>query len=191
MPGEGKTWVSSNLATTFAQAGKKVAIIDADMRKGNLSSIFKTKTIPGLSNFLSNIDENGKSGEVDIAKCIKTTEIDNLFLIPAGNIPPNPSELLSSDRTITLLNNLKDFFDIIILDGTPSLIVTDSLILSRLVDSTLIVAAHNSTKKSNLEKLKKDIENVGGKISCINKDIKELLDYLNNKYEPDTKLVEE
>ena len=166
MPGEGKSWISSNLAITFAQAGKKVILIDTDMRKGRLHNMFQTDRAPGLSNYLSGIDllEDNKN---DIAKYIRRTEIDNLFLIPAGNIPPNPSELLASELTIRMLERLKKVFDIVILDGTPSLLVTDAVILSRLVDTTIIVTSHKFTKKDNLQKVKKSIENVGGNIAGV------------------------
>lgn len=167
MPGEGKSWVSANLAITFAQAGKKVLIIDADMRKGRQHVMFNVENKMGLSNFLSGIDEMGRNENLDILKYVKTTEIQNLFLIPAGNVPPNPSELLASETTINMIEKLKDVFDFIIFDGTPSLLVTDALIVARLVDSTVIVTAHNSTKKENLEKVKKDIEDIGGTIAGV------------------------
>ena len=94
-PSEGKSWVASNLAVTFAQAGKKVVLIDADMRKGRQYAIFGVSPKPGLSNFLSQveIDENGNlSGSIE--NYIQTTEVENLYVITAGNVPPNPSELL-------------------------------------------------------------------------------------------------
>ena len=166
MPGEGKSWISSNLAITFAQAGKKVILIDADMRKGRLHNMFQTDKVPGLSNYLSGIDSLGNTHN-DIIKYVRGTEIDNLFLIPAGNIPPNPSELLASELTVEMLERLKDVFDIVILDGTPSLLVTDAIILSRLVDNTIIVTSHKFTKKDNLQKVKKAIENVGGNIAGV------------------------
>lgn len=166
MPEEGKSWISSNLAITFAQAGKKVILIDADMRKGRLHNMFQTDKVPGLSNYLSGIDSLGNTHN-DIIKYVRGTEIDNLFLIPAGNIPPNPSELLASELTVEMLERLKEVFDIVILDGTPSLLVTDAIILSRLVDTTIIVTSHKFTKKDNLQKVKKAIENVGGNIAGV------------------------
>ena len=173
IPEEGKTWISSNLAITFAQAGKRVVLIDSDMRKGRIHKVFGIEYIPGLSNYLSGIDISGKysfdSFEDDEAvyKVIKKTYVDNLYVIPAGNYPPNPSELLTSELTIKMLEKLKNAFDIIILDGTPSLYVSDSIILSRIVDSTLIVTEYNKTKKDSLIKVKKAIENVGGKIAGV------------------------
>ncbi len=167
MPGEGKSWVTANLAITFAQAGKKVVIIDADMRKGRQHVMFGIENKMGLSNFLSGLDELGRNENLDILKYVKATEVQNLYLIPAGNVPPNPSELLASETTINMIEKLKEIFDFVIFDGTPSLLVTDALILSRLVDSTVIVTEHNTTKKENLAKVKKDIENVGGKIAGV------------------------
>lgn len=167
MPGEGKSWTAANLAITFAQAGKKVVIIDADMRKGRQHVMFGIENKMGLSNFLSGLDEMGRNENLDILKYVKATEVQNLYLVPAGNVPPNPSELLASETTINMIEKLKEIFDFIIFDGTPSLLVTDALILSRLVDSTVIVTEHNNTKKENLEKVKKDIENVGGKIAGV------------------------
>ena len=166
MPGEGKTWVSSNLAITFAQAGKRVVIVDADMRKGRLHTMFQIDSVPGLSNYLSGINETG-SVEDDILKYVRHTEIGNLYVIPSGNIPPNPSELLASEATTNMLERLKENFDIIILDGTPSLLVTDAIILSREADSTIIVTSHKTTKKDGLQKVKRAIENVGGKIAGV------------------------
>ena len=167
MPGEGKSWVSANLAITFAQSGKRVCIIDADMRKGRMANLFQTDLVPGLSNYLSGIDNKGKDDDMNIIKHIKPTEIDNLFLIPAGNIPPNPAELLGTETTVKMIEKLKEVFDVIILDGTPAMLVTDALILSRIADTTILVASHKSTKKDDLEKIKKAIENVGGSIAGV------------------------
>ena len=87
--------------------------------------------------------------------------------MPAGNVPPNPSELLVSAQMIKLLDELKDICDIIIIDGTPCELVTDSIILSRIVDSTIIVTAYKLTKKEALERVIKNIQNVGGKLAGV------------------------
>ena len=166
MPGEGKSWVSSNLAVTFAQAGKKVILVDADMRKGRQYSIFGETPRPGLSNYLSGVGfEEDAADSNGIYNYIRETEIDNLYLIVAGDIPPNPSELLSSSQMIDLLQKLKEEFDVVIVDGTPSQLVTDALILARLVDSTVIVTASKQTKKEDLKKIVNNIKNIGGDIS--------------------------
>ena len=167
LPGEGKSWVSSNLAVTFAQAGKRVVLIDADMRKGRQYAIFGISPTPGLSNLLSGIEEKENNITNTMADYIQETEVENLYVLSAGNIPPNPSELLIAPQMVNLLEQLKDMCDVIIIDGTPSQLVTDSLILTRLVDSTIIVTANKQTKKEDLKKVINNIQNVGGKISGI------------------------
>ncbi len=168
LPGEGKSWVASNLAVTFAQAGKKVVLIDADMRKGRQYVIFGATPKPGLSNCLSEIDLTDKKNLAEnIVKYIQETEVENLYLMPAGSVPPNPSELLVSAEMIQLLEKLKAICDIIIIDGTPCELVTDSIILSRIADSTIIVTAHKRTKKDALERVIKNIKNVGGKLAGV------------------------
>lgn len=159
MPGEGKSWVTANLAVAFAQSNKKVLIIDSDMRKGRVHNIFETKIFPGLSNYLSE--------EASIIDYLIKTDIDNLYIIPAGNVPPNPSELLSSERMVKGLEELKEEFDIIIFDSTPCMLVTDAVIISRIVDATLIVTSHKNTKIENLKEVQRNIENVGGKIAGV------------------------
>lgn len=165
-PSEGKSWVASNLAVTFAQAGNKVILIDADMRKGRQYTIFGASPRPGLSNYLSGIDIENPD-DIDISKYIQKTDVENLLLMPAGNVPPNPSELLVSPQMVKLLEDLKEVCDVIIVDGTPCELVTDSIILSRIVDSTVIVTAHKETKKDNLEKIVKNIQNVGGHLAGV------------------------
>lgn len=168
LPGEGKSWIASNLAVTFAQAGKKVVLIDADMRKGRQYAIFNTLPKPGLSNYLSQVGiEENKNKTKGIITCLQKTEVKNLYLMPAGSIPPNPSELLVSSKMIKLLEKLKKVSDIVIIDGTPCELVTDAVVLSRMVDSTVIVSAHKITKKDALERVIKNIENVGGRITGV------------------------
>lgn len=164
LPQEGKSFVSANLAVAFAQVGKKVILVDADMRKGRQYTIFDILPKPGLSNYL--VDSNEET-EVKLEDYIQKTSVDGLFVITAGSIPPNPSELLVSDAMINLLERLKDMCDILIIDGPPTQLVTDSLILTRMVDSTVIVTVSKVTKKSNLHKMIDSIENVGGKIAGI------------------------
>lgn len=165
VPGEGKSWVSSNLILAFAQEGKKVLIIDSDMRKGRLHTLFDVERKPGLSNYLSGMLE--VKDKDNVLNCIKQTKIENLYVMPTGDVPPNPSELLVSEKLDILLQQVENIFDIVIFDGTPSLIVTDAIILARKVDATLIVTAHKKTKMGDVEKIKKAIENVGGKIAGI------------------------
>ena len=168
LPGEGKSWTSANLAVTFAQAGKKVILVDADLRKGRQFSVFNVVARPGLSNYLSGVVNEGEVyNPDDIRSFIKETDIEDLYVIPAGDVPPNPSELLINSKMNQLLLDLKEQFDIVIFDAPPSLLVTDATILARMVDTTMIVVAHQETKMDNLNKVQKAIKNVGGNIAGV------------------------
>ena len=177
---EGKSWTSANLATTFAQTGTKTLIIDADMRKPRQHKIFQISNIPGLSNYLSGINDMGRKQNIDVFDCIKKTGIDNLYLLPSGNIPPNPSELLMSDKTLELLEEVKNNFDVVIFDGAPCLLVTDSTIISRIVDSTVLVTSYKYTKIDDLKEATKRIKRVGGNIAGV---ILNRVEISNKKYE--------
>ena len=165
VPGEGKSWVSANLATTFAQAGKRVLLVDADMRKGRQHNIFELNNTKGLSNYL--IMTTKESSLESIGEYIQNTIVDNLYVMTSGMVPPNPSELLTSQKMIDLIKYLEKIFDVIIFDGTPSTIVTDAIILSKFVNTTLIVSAHKLTKIEDLNQVKRNILNVGGKIAGV------------------------
>ncbi len=167
MQGEGKSWIVANLAITFAQAGKNVIIVDSDMRRPRQNTIFGVDMYPGLSNYLSGITSRGVEEDISIKDCVQPTEVDNLYIIPAGNIPPNPSELLATPKVKQLIKELKNIFDIIIFDGAPCLVVTDSTVLSRSVDYTLLTAAQKLTKTDDLKEAKKRIEAVGGNVAGV------------------------
>ena len=168
VPGEGKSYVTSNLAAAFVQIDKKVLIIDADMRKGRQYGIFNLRPRPGISNYLSGVvDQIFKDKKDDIKNYIQETEVKNLYLITAGSVPPNPSELLVSNKMNNIIDDLTEIFDIIIFDAPPCLIVADALILARLVDFTIIVSAQNHTRMEDLNKAKFSIENVGGKVAGV------------------------
>lgn len=160
--GEGKSWVTSNLAVAIAQTGKKVILIDADMRKGRQHKIFGLLQKPGLSNYLAN--SNRPNVKHLITEYIQETDIENLDLISSGNVPPNPSELLVLPEMVKLLDELKKVYDLIIIDGTPCQLVTDSLIIARIVDYSVIVTACKITKKKELNRVVESIRNVGGDI---------------------------
>lgn len=165
MPGEGKSWVSSNLAIAFAQTGKKVLIVDADLRRGRQYSIFGVSPTPGLSNYL--MAATTGADDLNLPDYIQPVKIKNLYIITAGTIDQKTSELLVSMNMKEMLEKLKKIFDIIIIDGTPCKLITDSVILSRIVDSTLVVSTANKTKKEDLDRVIKNIRGVGGKIDGI------------------------
>lgn len=122
---------------------------------------------PGLSNYLSGINLSRSRHETSIKECIYATKIDNLYLMPSGNIPPNPSELLQSRKLNALLDEIEPNFDVIIFDGAPCLLVTDSTIISRVVDATILVASQNTTKMDDLKEAKRRINHVGGHIAGV------------------------
>ena len=164
MPREGKSWVSTNIAVSFAETNKKVLLVDCDMRKGRLHKIFKLSNEEGLSNYLYAMTGDMKK-DVKLAKqYIKETQIPNLHIITNGTIPPNPSELIDSDIMKEFIELTKTVYDVVIIDAPPCKLVTDSIILSRVVDSTILVANATKTKMNDLKEVKKSIEIVGGKI---------------------------
>ena len=158
LPGEGKSFVSANLAISFAQAGKRTLLIDCDLRKGRQHKLFKIAGRKGLSNLLINEVE-------EYPKYISQSKIENLFILPRGTYPPNPSELLNSKKNQHLIELLKGHFDIIILDGAPIVGLSDSLILSSMVDKVLLVTSINNTPKTEVLNTKRDLENVGANIA--------------------------
>ena len=160
IPSEGKSFISANLAISFAETNKKVLLIDCDLRKGRQHDIFKISRRKGLSNLLADDIE-------DYYKYIYKTKIKNLCLIPRGVIPPNPSELLSSKKMKQLVEKLKSDFDIIILDGAPCNGLSDSLALSTIVDNVLLVSCINFTPKRDLLNTKKYLESVGANLSGV------------------------
>lgn len=162
--GDGKSWIAANLAITFAQAGKKVILVDTDMRRGRQHNIFELSNNKGLSNYLI---LSVKDSQDALGEYIQRTLIDNLYVITAGIVPPNPSELLTSTKMVNLIKTLEEMADIVIFDSTPSTMVTDALAISRYVGSTLIVASHKKTKMELLKQIRKNIENVGGKVSGV------------------------
>ncbi|AOE50175.1 polysaccharide biosynthesis tyrosine autokinase [Kangiella sediminilitoris] len=158
-PGAGKSFNSSNLAILMAQAGKKVVLIDADLRKGYLHRLFKLKTKQGISDFLR--------GQIGKESLINNTEVDALKVIPRGAVPPNPSELLMSTKFEHLLSELKQQFDLVIIDTPPVLAVTDARVVSKQVGTVLMVVRHNVTHKKELEIALKTFANTQSEVKGV------------------------
>ncbi len=138
-PQEGKTVVSLNLAGSFAQTGKNVLLIDCDLRKPRLHGIFEVSKKPGLVDYLFN--------KVPLDEIIRHSDlIENLSFITSGTIPPNPAEILQSKAMLNFLDDMRSRFDLVILDSPPIISVTDSEILSRVVDGALLVVKAESTE---------------------------------------------
>ena len=170
--GEGKSFVSSNLAISFAQADKKVLLVDCDLRKGRVNKLFGVLNTDGLSNLLAANLQSFK-------KHIRSTKIENLDIMTSGTYPPNPSELLASKKNKKLIQMLSSHYDIVILDGAPVGGLADSVILSSLVDETLIVVKDGATARADLTAAKDSIDKVGGKIAGI---VFNMVDRKSSKY---------
>ncbi len=138
VPQEGKTTVSINIAGTFAQSNKKTLIIDTDLRKPRLHTIFKAQRFPGIIDYLFD--------QAKLEDIIRPSGLNNLSYITAGTIPPNPSEMLESKPMQDLLSAMRKRFDVVILDSAPVIAVTDSEILATLVDATILVVSAEKTE---------------------------------------------
>lgn len=161
IPGEGKSFISSNLACAFAQTGESTLLIDSDLRLGRLHKIFGVSNEKGLSNLLVSKDV------VDCAKFLKKTSVSNLYVMPRGTVPPNPSELLNSNNFKKVIEFLKENFDHIIFDGVPVNGLPDSLILANLVDRVILVTSCGYTKIDELDNAKKALEKVDANIAGV------------------------
>ena len=138
IPGEGKTVTASNLAVVFAQAGRRVLLVDADLRKPGTHLVFDLPNAYGLTSLL-------RSDEVSVDAIAQQTEQANLRVVTTGPLPPNPAELVGSQRMRTVLQKLQSAADLVVFDSPPLQVVTDSAIMSSFVDVTLLVidAAHS------------------------------------------------
>jgi len=155
-PKEGKSTTIANLAITMAQLGSKTVLIDTDLRRPVIHSIFNAKKEMGVTNYLL-----GKAGIEDI---VKPTFIDNLSIITSGPLPPNPSELLGSQLLPDLLQNLKKEYDVILLDSPPVIAVTDAAILSRYVEGVLLVIKAHKTHREAIKRAKTLLDNAEANI---------------------------
>lgn len=143
VPEDGKSTTSTNLAITIAQTNHRVLLIDCDLRKGRLHSFFHIKSSPGISDCLSGI--------ANITDVIYETSLVNLYVLPMGSIPPNPTELMSSDQMESLIKNLEKDYDYIIMDTPPINVVSDSLSLVKLSDGVILVVREGKTSYTNIE----------------------------------------
>lgn len=159
-PGAGKSFVSVNLATVMAQAGQKVCLVDADLRRGQLRRYFdQPRNNHGLAELLS--------GDLAIENAILPTMQDNLFFLPTGRYPPNPSELLMRAELSALVKYCAEHFDMVIFDAPPVLAVADPIILGRITGSTIFIARHDQTTLTEIEASQKTFAASGLKFSGV------------------------
>ena len=144
MRGEGKSTTAVNLSYVFAEKGSKVLLIDADLRIPSIAKKLGIDSSPGLADLL-----RGKGAQVSD---LKSHLLSNWFVLPSGDIPPNPSELLGSNRMENILNKLRDIFDYIIVDLPPVNIVSDAVSISSLISGMIIVIREEYTEKKELER---------------------------------------
>ncbi|MDR0300026.1 MAG: CpsD/CapB family tyrosine-protein kinase [Streptococcaceae bacterium] len=159
--GAGKSTLVANLAILFAEQGKRVLLIDADLRKPTVHRTFNLDNQSGLANVLVR--------QVELGSAIQETDFSkNLFILSSGSIPNNPSELLGSRAMADVLTEVRRVFDLIIVDTPPLLGVTDAQILSRAIDGVVLVAHANQTKKEELARAKRLLEQVQANIlGCV------------------------
>jgi capsular exopolysaccharide synthesis family protein len=155
-PGEGKSTTLINLAVAYAQTDKKVLIIDGDLRKPTMHHTLRVSNRWGLTNLLTN--------QLTIREVLQDTFIPNLQIITSGPIPPNPSEILASKKMISTIDDLKEHFDIILIDAPPAIAVTDSQIIASRTDGVILVVNSEKTKRDAVLKAKQNLDNVRARI---------------------------
>ena len=160
LPMDGKSTTCVNMAITFAQTGAKILVIDADMRNPTAHELLQVQAGPGLSDKLGGI--------VQEELCIYRTSVENLFLMPAGTQPPNPTELLLRRSMDELLDTLSPLFDYIFIDAPPIGLVTDAVVLGSKTDGVIFVVNGETTKKEYVRKMQNDLQLAGDNlIGCI------------------------
>jgi len=156
LPGEGKTTTTSNLAIALAETGASVAVVDGDLRLPRLADTMGLEGAVGLTDVLI--------GRADLADVLQPWGRGSLMVLPAGRVPPNPSELLGSKAMAALLETLTQSFDFVLIDAPPLLPVTDAAILSKLTGGAIVVAAAGRTTRNELESALRSLEHIGSRV---------------------------
>nr|WP_309098421.1 CpsD/CapB family tyrosine-protein kinase [Fredinandcohnia onubensis] len=155
-PGEGKSTTTNNIAVVFAQQGKKVLLVDSDLRKPTAHYSFRVDNHTGLTNVLTKQEK--------LEHAIRETDQENLYLLPSGPIPPNPAEMLGSKAMDQFLNDVKDSFDVVVFDTPPVLAVTDGQVLANKVDGVVLVVSSGKTETEAALKAKETLMNSKAKL---------------------------
>lgn len=151
---EGKSTTSVNLAISFAKAGFRTLLIDADTRNSVMSGTFKSnERYQGLTSFLS--------GNAELSDVICDTSIDNLMILPAGQVPPNPTSLIQNDNFKSMIETVRGLYDYVIIDTPPLGLVIDAAILAHHSDASLLVVKAGADKRRTITKLKEQLEQSG------------------------------
>jgi tyrosine-protein kinase Etk/Wzc len=155
-PADGKSTTAANLAITFAQQGQRTLVVDADLRRSVLDKTFGVARAPGLTDVIV--------GNTTLAEAVKASHIPNLSVLPSGQHPPNPSELLGSSSMQAVLAEAKEMFDVVLFDSPPLLAVTDAAILSTMVDGTLLVVRMGATARDAVRRAVHQLRAVRGRL---------------------------
>lgn len=155
-PGEGKSTTAANMAVVFAQQGKKVLLVDADLRKPTIHYTFNTMNIYGLTSVLTR--------QTTLEDAVENVGVENLSILTSGPIPPNPAEMLSSKTFEKFLENARKKFDLVIFDTPPILAVTDGQIIANKCDGTILVVSAGKTEKQQAQRAKELLEKAKGKL---------------------------
>ncbi len=154
--GEGKSTTVANLGVCLAQAERSVLLLDADLRRPALHTIFRQSSTPGLSSYLA--------GDALLAAVLLKTSVPNLSIVASGPTPPNPAELLASRRMREFLDQAGERFDIVLIDSPPVLAVSDACAVASLVDGVLLVVGSGETPQASLRRAKEQVEAARGRI---------------------------
>jgi capsular exopolysaccharide synthesis family protein len=152
-PVEGKSTTLANLAVAMAQAGKKVILVDCDLRRPSLHQVFNLRPTPGFTDMM-------RDDALMTKPPLQETQVANLWLLTSGTIPPNPAELVGSRRMSDVIKNLQQLADVILFDAPPIIAVTDAAVLASKVDAVLLVMSAGKTKRDHAKKAKALLEKV-------------------------------
>ncbi|MBI5094004.1 MAG: polysaccharide biosynthesis tyrosine autokinase, partial [Candidatus Hydrogenedentes bacterium] len=159
VPGEGKTTTAVNLAVTMADRGIRVLLIDTDLRRPNVHRVLKVERGPGLSDVLRE--------SLDVHTVIRKTRIENLSIISSGRVPPNPSELIASERMLHLVKLLGREFDLVVCDAPSILVVTDPVLLATHMDTVILVVSVNNARRETIQRAKKLLDTAQASVAGV------------------------
>ena len=151
-PGEGKSTTIANLAIAFAQLDQKTLLVDTDMRRPVLQKVFQVPRVPGISDIIT--------GSNTLEECIHETSVENLYILPSGNLPPNPSEMLGSKKMREIYQNLIGHYDKVFFDAPPIIAVTDASLLAKLCDGMVIVVKSGATHNEALDQVQNIVQQI-------------------------------